>query len=186
MKHSSASLLQKIATHSARINETIGRLVAWLTVGMVIVTFLIVVLRYAFNTGWIAMQESVTYMHACVFLLGAAYTLKHNGHVRVDIFYREMSAKRQAIVDLFGSVFFLLPVAGLIFWSSWDYVRDAWVLKESSQDAGGIPAVYLLKSTLVIMPALLIVQAMSDALQNIVTLTGNESKPNPEKFRGCV
>ena len=81
-------------------SEFTGTVIAWLTIMMVLLTFSIVVLRYAFNLGWISMQESVTWMHAAVFMLGAAYTLKRDEHVRVDIFYRGMSVRRQAIVDL--------------------------------------------------------------------------------------
>lgn len=79
--------------------EWTGRTVSWLTLGMVLVTFIVVVLRYLFNTGWIALQESINYMHALVFLIGASYTLKHNAHVRVDIIYQKLSARGQAWVD---------------------------------------------------------------------------------------
>ena len=143
-----------------------GNGIAWLTLFMVLVTFLIVVLRYVFNIGSIATQESVLYMHALVFMLGAAMTLQKNEHVRVDIFYRKMSPRSKAIVNCFGILILLLPVCGFIVWSSWDYVAEAWRLKESSREAGGLPWVYLLKTTIIIMAILMVLQAVSDFLKN--------------------
>ncbi|MEJ2141510.1 MAG: TRAP transporter small permease subunit [Gammaproteobacteria bacterium] len=176
--------MQQLAHKLETINEWCGRSISWLTLLMVIVTFLVVVLRYLFDTGWIAMQESVTYMHAMVFLIGASYTLKHNGHVRVDIFYREMPPRRQAMVDLLGSLFLLLPVCAFIFWSSWEYVLTSWSFREGSPETGGLPGVYLLKSLLLVMPALLLVQGMANFLQNLMRLRGitsaNREHPQSE------
>jgi TRAP-type mannitol/chloroaromatic compound transport system permease small subunit len=176
--------MQQLAHKLETINEWCGRSISWLTLFMVIVTFLVVVLRYLFDTGWIAMQESVTYMHAMVFLIGASYTLKHNGHVRVDIFYREMPPRRQAMVDLLGSLFLLLPVCAFIFWSSWEYVLTSWSFREGSPETGGLPGVYLLKSLLLVMPALLLVQGMANFLQNLMRLRGitsaNREHPQSE------
>jgi TRAP-type mannitol/chloroaromatic compound transport system permease small subunit len=154
------------------INETIGRWVAWLTFFMVLVTFSIVILRYAFDIGLIAMQELVTYMHALVFMLGAAYTLKHDAHVRVDIFYQRCSTRLRAWIDCFGTLLLLLPVAGYMLWSSWEYVMDSWNILESSRNSGGIPAVYLLKTTLLIMPILLLLQGISLFTSNLLTALG--------------
>ena len=92
------------------INKKIGEWVSYFTFLMAAVTFTVVVLRYGFNLGWIDMQESVVYLHAAVFLLGSAYTLQHDGHVRVDVFYRGFSRKRKALVNLIGTLFLLLPV----------------------------------------------------------------------------
>jgi len=156
------------------INETVGRCVSWLVLAMVLITFCIVVLRYVFNTGWIAMQEAVTYLHATVFLLGAAYTLKQNGHVRVDIFYQKMSPKSQAIIDLLGTLFFLLPVCGFIIWVSWEYVTNAWKITEGSREAGGLPGVFLVKTLILIMASLLIIQGLAVILSTIITLLGLE------------
>lgn len=148
--------------------EWIGRAVAWLTLGMVLVTFLVVLLRYVFDLGWIAMQESVTYMHALVFMLGAAYTLKHDGHVRVDIFYRTFSPRTRAWVDLFGVLVLLLPTCGFILWVGWDYVASSWSVSEGSREAGGLPGVFLLKGLILLMPALLILQGIASALRDLI------------------
>jgi len=139
---------------------------------MVLMTFLIVVLRYAFDTGVIWMQESLTWMHAAVFMLGAAYTLQDDGHVRVDIFYREMSARHKAWVDLIGVLLFLFPLCGFFVYESFDYVAAAWSIGEISRDAGGLPypAIPLLKSILILMPAAIILQGLSMLLLSLQTI----------------
>jgi len=152
---------------------------AWLTLAMVIVTFAIVVLRYGFETGWIAMQESVTYMHALVFLMGIPYTLKHDGHVRVDIFYSKMSERGKTRVNLLGTLLLLFPVTLFIAWISWDYVMASWQLKEQSGEAGGLPWVYLLKSSILLMTLLLLIQGISQLLLNIVFLLNSDHKFDP-------
>ena len=143
------------------LNENIGKLVAWLVLAMVFTTFLVVLLRYGFNFGRIALQELITYMHALVFMLAGAYTLKHNEHVRVDIFYNTMSIKNKAKVDLLGTLLLLLPFAGFIVWISFDYVITSWQLLEGSREAGGLPFVYILKTAIPVMATLLFLQAVS-------------------------
>ena len=153
----------------------IGRAVSWLSVCMVLITFLVVLLRYAFDLGWIAMQESVTYMHAALFMLGAAYTLQRNGHVRVDILYQKMSRRGRAWVDLLGTLLLLFPVCGFIAWVGWGYVLESWNVMEGSREAGGIPAVYLLKSLIIAMPLLVLLQGVAWVLRNGLFLAGVES-----------
>ena len=144
-------------------NERVGRITAWALLLMVGITFLVVVMRYGFNFGRIAIQESVTYLHAFVFMIAGAYTLKHNEHVRVDIFYQDMTLKNKARVDLFGSVFLLLPFTFFILWVSFDYVLKSWQLLEQSREAGGLPFVYILKTLIPIMASLLFLQAISSS-----------------------
>lgn len=121
------------------------------------------------------MQESITWMHALVFMIGAAYTLKQEGHVRVDIFYQKMSARSRAWIDLLGTLLFLLPVFGFILWASWDYVLFSWSLKESSQEAGGLPGLFLLKTVLLIMPVLMLLQGVSILIHNMQQLFSDSS-----------
>ncbi len=147
-----------------------GQLIAWLTLFMVFTTFAIVLLRYGFELGWIAMQESVVYMHALVFLIGIPYTLKHDGHVRVDIFYSKMSIRSKAWINLLGTVLLLFPVAVFIAWISWDYIIASWEMGEESGEAGGLPGVYLLKSSILLMTLLLLIQGTSQVLYNLAVL----------------
>ena len=172
--NASAPRLLRLAGALDALSEWSGRAVAWLTLAVVLITFAVVVLRYAFNLGWIAMQESVTFLHALVFLIGAAYTLKHEGHVRVDIFYRDMPPRAQALVNLLGTLLFLLPVCGFILWSSWAYVAASWLLREGSREAGGLPGVFLLKTAIPLMALLLILQGIAQALHALLTLRGIE------------
>ncbi len=165
--------LQRIADINDRLSDATGRVIAWLTLAMVIVTFAVVLLRYLFNIGWIAMQESITWMHALVFMLGAAYTLKEDGHVRVDIFYRSMSTRARAWVDLAGTLLLLTPVVVFILWASWDYVASSWALREGSREAGGLPGIFLLKSALLLMPALLLLQGVAHAARAVLLLLGH-------------
>ena len=156
------------------LSELSGRLTAWLTLFMVIITFLVVVLRYGFDAGSIALQESVTYMHALVFLLGAAYTLKHDAHVRVDIFYHRMGTRGKHLVDLVGTLLLLYPVCLFILLSSWDYVTSSWELKEASHETGGLPFVYLLKTSLLLMPLLVMLQGLAQVISSLLVLTGKQ------------
>ncbi len=158
------------------LNEWVGKLISWLTLAMVITTFSVVVLRYLFDSGWIALQESVTYMHSLVFMLGAAYTLKHDGHVRVDILYQRFSRKTRAIVDALGILLLLLPVSGFIIWSSWHYVSESWQVLEGSRHSGGLPGLFLLKSCIITMAVLLILQGIAMFLQNLMIVIGNDKE----------
>lgn len=176
--------MQNIVRFIDRMNDVIGRSISWLTVLMVIVTFLVVVLRYVFSSGWIAMQESIIYMHSIVFMLGVAYTLKQNGHVRVDIFYERMGPRSRAWVDLLGVAFLLIPFCLFIIVISWNYVSLSWSLLEGSRDAGGIAAVFLLKTTIPVMAILLMLQGIAQGLRNILLLTGKHmalENPSDEK-----
>lgn len=155
-----------------RLNDAVGRGVAWLTLAMVLITFAVVLLRYVFAIGWVWMQESYVWLHGVVFMLGAGYTLLHQGHVRVDIFYRDAAPRWKALVDLFGSLLLLLPVVGLIFWVSLDYVADSWARLEESREAGGMPGLFLLKTVILGFCVLLGLQGLSLAGRSLLVLRG--------------
>ena len=152
-----------------RISIATGHLASWLTLLMVVVTFVIVVMRYVFDSGMIWLQESLTWLHAVVFMLGAAYTLQHEDHVRVDIFYRDMSERRRAIVDSLGVLIFIFPMCGFFAWTSWDYVTASWSIGEVSRNAGGLPYPFvpLLKSALIVMPVAVGLQGVSLMLRSV-------------------
>ncbi len=163
-----------------RLNDAVGRGVAWLTLAMVLITFAVVLLRYVFAIGWVWMQESYVWLHGIVFMLGAGYTLLHGGHVRVDIFYRDASARRKALVDLFGSLLLLLPVVALIFWVSLDYVADSWARLEESREAGGMPGLFLLKTVILGFCVLLGLQGLSLAGHSVLVLRGDRDPTAPD------
>lgn len=151
-----------------------GKAVAWLTVVMVLLTFAIVILRYGFNLGWIWLQEIVTYLHVMVFTIVAAWTLQQDGHVRVDIFYAEMPAGKRALVDLLGTLIFLVPFCIFVLVIAWPYVASSWKLMEASREAGGLPLVFLLKSLILVLPALLLGQAFINATDAWKSLRSND------------
>jgi len=169
-----------LSAQLSRFIDISGRLVSWLVVLMVLVTFSVVVLRYLFDTGWIALQESVSYMHSMVFLVGAAYTLKYDEHVRVDILYTRLGLRARAWIDLLGHLFMLLPVMIFIIWISYPYVESSWKIFEGSQEAGGLPGVYLLKSLILVMSVLLVIQAFALILQSIARIFNDTSPPHNE------
>ena len=160
-------------------SDVVGRSIAWLVILMMVVQFAIVVMRYAFSIHSTAMQESVMYMHAMVFMLGAAWTLRHNGHVRVDIFYRRLSARGRAWIDLLGTLFLLFPVVLFITFTSFGYVRSSWAILERSPD-GGIPGVFLLKSLILVMMALLFLQGVAEVMRQILVLRGKTPGNAPQ------
>jgi len=148
-----------------RFSERVGRAVSWLTLAMVIMTFSIVVLRYAFDRGWTSMQESVTWMHASVFMLGAAYALRTGDHVRVDIFYKKLSPRGQALVDILGTLLLLLPLCAYLLWESWPYVSQSWAVREGSREASGLGGLFLLKSVILVTALMLTLQGVSEIVR---------------------
>jgi TRAP-type mannitol/chloroaromatic compound transport system permease small subunit len=154
--------------------RVIGRAVAWLTLAMTLLTFTVVILRYGFSLGWIWLQESVTYLHATVFMVAAAWALQTDDHVRVDIFYRGRSSRYRAWVNLLGTLLLLVPFALFLLIIGWDYVAASWATLEGSREAGGLPLVFLLKSLILVMPALLLLQSWSSVRQCIGELRSGE------------
>ncbi len=175
--------LKRLADAIDATNDWIGRVFAWLTLGMVLTEFTVVLSRYVFGLGSTLMQESIVYMHATVFLVCAGYALVHNGHVRCDIFYATMKPRTRAIVDILGTLVFLLPTCILIWWMAWPYVKASWAVMEISQEGRlGIPAVYLLKTLILAFAGLLSVQALSLMLQSALVVAGVE--PNRGRVDG--
>ena len=168
-------ILRRLDSAAALIGP-IGRGVSWLTLLMVLLTFGIVVLRYGMNQGWIWLQESVTYLHAFVFMTAIAWTFQIDDHVRVDIFYRDRSSRHKAWVNLLGTLIFLIPFSIFLIVIGWDYVAASWATKEGSREAGGLPLVYLLKSLILVMPALLLIQSYSVVRTCIFTLRSDQSR----------
>lgn len=158
-----------------RISVFLGKTSAWLTLLMVIVTFIVVVMRYVFDVGFIWLQESVVWMHAFVFMVGAAYTLQQEEHVRVDIFYRDMSPRRKAWIDIIGVVLFLLPLCFFLAWKAADFVAVSWQLEESSRESGGLPypLIPLLKTVLIVMPLTVALQGVALLMRSLAALRGS-------------
>lgn len=161
------------------IAQYTGASTAWLTGIMVLVTALVVVLRHLLDIGSVALQESVTYMHAAVFMLGAAYTLKQDGHVRVDIVHKTLSPAARAWVEVLGSLLFTLPVMLFIGWSSLEFVSESWRIGEGSTDSGGLGGVYLLKTLIPLMALSVSLQALAELLRNLWRLMNIPAQEQP-------
>jgi len=155
-----------------RCSDWVGRAASWLTLLMVVVTFIIVVMRYVFDAGMIWLQESVTWMHAAVFMMGAAYALLHEEHVRVDIFYRKMTLRQRAWVDILGVLLLLLPICLFLAYAAFDFALASWSVRESSREPGGLPypLVPVLKSIVVAMPVAVALQGVSLLLHSFARI----------------
>ncbi|PLA74569.1 C4-dicarboxylate ABC transporter permease [Hydrogenovibrio sp. SC-1] len=158
---STADYLLKFVILQNQFQQGIGKAFAWLALLLVVLSASIVILRYGFESGSIALQESILYTHAIFFMMGMGYTLQQDAHVRVDVFYSRFTPRNQAIIDLMGSLVFALPALIFILWIGWDYVSDSWAIQESSAEAGGLPYLYLLKSFMIIMALLMVLQVLS-------------------------
>ena len=152
-------------------------MVAWLVLTMVLVVCYDVAMRYLFQTGSVALQETEWHLFALLFLLGSAYTFKHDNHVRVDIFYKSrwMNKRRRAFLDLFGGIFLLTPFCLLVIISSFSFVENSFVIGEGSPDPGGLPWRYLLKAAIPTGFLLILLQGIAHMLRCVICLTGKET-----------
>lgn len=158
--------MKKISHIIDLFNEKIGILTSYLAIPLILITFFVAFMRYALDFGSIAIQEITIYLHALIFTVGASYTLKNNMHVRIDIFYNKFSDNLKKNINLFGTIFFLLPSCILIFITSFNYVISSIMLLESSKEAGGLPILYILKSYILLMVFTLFLQAISEIIKN--------------------
>ena len=142
-----------------KTNIILGKFFSWSLLIMVILTFVIVILRYLFNIGFIWMQEMVRYLYAAVFMLCAAYTLARDEHVRVDIFYSKLKDRHKIIINVIGSFLFLIPVCLCILYYSFTYVINSWAQLEGSLEERGLHAVYLLKTLIWAFAIMLVLQS---------------------------
>ena len=168
-------LLRSLVHYIDAFTERTGKFIAWFALAMALLTAVVVILRYGFNIGSIATQEAIIYLHGSLFMLGAAYTLKHGGHVRVDIFYQHFGRRGQAWVNSLGGIIFLLPLCVFIGGVSWNYVAESWAILETSPEPGGIPAVFLLKTLLPLMAINLFCQGLAEVLRSALVLVEEPS-----------
>jgi len=159
------------------VNDWVGRTVAWLTLGCVLTCFTVVVLRYGFDLGFPWMQELYVWQHAAVFMVGAGYTMLHGGHVNVDVLYGRLGPRGRAWIDILGTLLFLFPWLAVVATRSAPFVLSSWGIREASSTAGGMPALYLLKSLLWVFCALLFVQGLALIARRALFLAGRPADP---------
>jgi len=177
------TLLRRIADRIDRLNAIVGRAASWCSLFIVVAEFATVVMRYAFGVGSIALQESVLYAQAALFMLAAAWTLQIGGHVRVDIFYAAARPRTRALIDLLGALVFLLPVAAVLVVESVPYVARSWAVLERSREASGLPFVYLLKTLIPALACLVALQGVAQAIRAALVLVApTEPRPGPSRL----
>ncbi len=168
--------MEKVVTFIEKLNGKIGYIVSLICTLMVLTVFYDTIMRYAFNKGSVALQELEWHLFAVVFLIGAAYTFREDGHVRVDILYMSFSDKTKAWIDFCGTFIFLIPFAIMVILSSKTFIINSWHVREVSPDPGGLPARYLLKAMIPLGFSLLIIQGIAEALKNFMVIVGYKKK----------
>ena len=162
------------------LNEWVGRGVGWVTLALVLVIFIDVVMRYLFNTSYVFTQELEWHLFAFIFLIGAGYTLLHDGHVRVDIIYQRLGLKGQAWINLFGVFFFLIPGCLMVMSTSWKFAVNSFMIMEGSPDPGGIPFRFIVKGCIPAGFLLLLIQGLSLAMHSLMQILGIETENEKE------
>jgi TRAP-type mannitol/chloroaromatic compound transport system permease small subunit len=176
--------MKSLLTKLENVSSIVGNSISFLLLALMLVSVVVVVIRYLFQSGSIALQESTVYLHAAVFTLAAGYSLQKNAHVRVDIFYQKMTHVQKAWINLFGTAFLLLPFCIFTFWVSFPYVQRSWEIGERSADAGGIPAVFLLKSLIIGLVLVLVFQALVETLRNVLIISGQVEVEENDSLEG--
>ncbi len=172
-------LLQGYIRLTDRLTQFVGNIASWLTLALVALIVYDVVMRYLFNQSSVAIYELEWHLFALIFLLGAAFALKHDRHVRVDVLYSKFGKKGHAWVNLLGTLLLLLPFCWIIINAGWDFLSNSYRLGESSADAGGLPARYLIKSSIPIGFSLVLLQGVNLMFRSILTLINKPLNPSP-------
>ena len=162
------------------VNDRIGRFVAWGILVIVLLQFVVVIQRYVFGIGSVWVQETITYVYATVFMAATGFTFVRDGHVRVDIFYREASVRTKAIVDILGTLIFLWPVTGLLIKVAFPYVSRSFAILEGSRETAGLPLVWALKAEILLFAVLLALQGLALVIRSVAVLTGHTHAHRPE------
>ena len=163
-------ILKSISSFFDLLNRITGSICAFFAVSMVVVVLAVVILRYGFSISFIWMQEAYVWLHAYIFMMGSGYTYLSNEHVRIDVFYRGASIKYKSIVDILGNIFLLFPFIFIIWKFSFPFVSRSWSMGEVSREVGGLPALYILKSAILVFCVMLTLQAISNIIKSIINL----------------
>ena len=163
-------ILQSICRWIDSINEWIGRGVAFITAGLVVVMFSDVVMRYLFKKSFVLVQELEWHLFGFIFLIGAGYTLLYDGHVRVDVIYQRLKPVAKAWINLLGTIFFLIPGCLMVIITSWKFTHNSWMVFEGSPDPGGIPLRFIIKGAITVGFALLLMQGLALGLRSLTQI----------------
>ena len=172
-------MLQQVVASIDELNEKMGMFIRWLVLVMVFIGAVSAVLRY-FSRGLeltlnlTPATEAQWYLFSAIFLLGAAYALRHDAHVRVDVMYERLGPKTRGWIDTLGTIFFLIPLTSMMLWVTFPAVRTSWQIRETSPDPGGLPR-YPIKALILISFGLLLLQAFSQLMRHIAVLRSSDS-----------
>ena len=169
-------MLRELARRIDAFQERWGTGVSWLMLGMVLVVFSDVIFRYLFNMSWVFVQELEWHLFGLVYLLAAGYTMLHNEHVRVDIWYAKQAPRKQAWVDFILLFVMFFPSCLMIIYTTWPFLKHSFAVNEGSPDPGGIPARWALKSVIILGFVLLVAQGISQAIKNFYWAMGWEQR----------
>ena len=172
--------LKRLKAFIEWISEVIGLAVSWGAALLVLLVTFDVVLRYCFKKSFIADQEVEWTIFSAMFLLGAAYTLKKNSHVRVDVIYHRLGKRTKALINCAGTLLFLIPGCYMVIKTAIPFIKASWAIKEASPDPGGLPFYYLIKGMIPLGFLLLGLQAIGFFIDNLAIVlkkegTGHES-----------
>lgn len=149
------------------VQRALGVVLIVLTPLVVVLCFGLVAARYGFGKGSVAVQEAMLWLHACVFMLGMAWALRHDRHVRVDVLQVRFSARTRTWIEAGGHLILLLPFALFMLWVSLDYAAASWRINESSREPGGLPGLFLLKALIPLSAWLLAVQSFALCMRSL-------------------
>ena len=176
-------MLQRITTKIDLLNHRVGEAALWLVLAMIVLQFLIVLLSKVFGISFTPLDESIWYLNGLIFMLGAAYTLLHDRHVRVDIIYRTASARYKAWIDFWACLLFIIPVAcmtwglstGLILDSWYNFSTNEWILERADGSPSSLPLIAPYKTIIWLYALLIALQALSEAGKAWLYLSGRAS-----------
>ncbi len=174
------TMLRVLARGIDVLNDGLGRLAAWLLVPMALTAFAVVIMRYALEIGFPWLSEVFVWLNGAIVMVSAAYVLKEDKHVRVDLFYRNLGRRGRAWVDLIGVWFLLMPMVGTLAWLSWPIVQRSWRMGEGSATPDGLTFMYLIKATVIVFCVLTALQGLAISVRCLWTLRDDrapETKP---------
>ncbi|GAA4224148.1 TRAP-type mannitol/chloroaromatic compound transport system permease small subunit [Sagittula marina] len=167
-------ILGRIASVICAINAVVGTILSWLSVGIVLVCFTVVVQRYVFAVSHVWMQDLYIWMNGAMFTGVAGFALLRDNHVRVDIFYRPATPRKKAVIDLVGVLLFLMPAMYVVWIYALPFVQRSWRYGEGSANVGGMPALFVLKTFILAFAVLIALQGLAMILRSILMLAGRE------------
>lgn len=165
-------MLLKLERGFDKFANIIGTITAIAMVLMILNVFYDVIMRYFFRTGSIAMQEMEWHLFSIIILLGVAYTLKEDGHVRVDVVYDKLNYRKKAMINMIGSIIFILPISILIVGSSYDMAYESYLSNEISGDPGGLHYRWIVKGLIPLSFTLLIITSIGFFIKNLNAYKG--------------